>query len=131
MTAESAAVASATALWCPAIVLPSQLAYPNLRQRSPEMRLVAAILEDALVLITRQPETCRGRRRREFLEAWNWLWSERRDWPFAFKNVCDLLALDASAVRRRVRHQLAARDAKRRRATHSERVTSPQMKAAG
>ena len=125
-------MASRTAgLWRPAAVLPSQLAYTNWRQRSPEMRLIAAMLEDAMLSITRQAGTRRGRRRREFLEAWNWLWNERRDWPFAFKNVCDFLALDASAVRRRVQCALAARAAEQPRTAKGERGSAPQTKAIG
>jgi hypothetical protein len=95
------------------------------------MQLVAAILEDALLLITRQAGVRRGRRRKDFLDAWNWLWNERRDWPFAFKNVCDLLALDASAVRRRVRCVLAARNAEQPRGVNGEPVLPQRTKAAG
>jgi len=68
--------------------------------RLPEMRLVIAILEDALLCVTRNG----GRRRgREFVEACEWFRDERRDSPFAFRNVCDLLGLEATAVRQRIR----------------------------
>ncbi len=126
---DTVTAAKGAALWRPVAVLPSQLAHNNWRQCSPEMRLVAAMLEDAVLSVTRLSGTRRGRRRREFLDAWNWLWNERRDWPFAFKNVCDLLALDASAVRRRVQRALALRAAEQRRAATGERVPALQTNA--
>ena len=116
ITVKRVATAStAAALWRPAVVLPSQVEHTNWRRRSPEMQLVAAILEDALLSIRRRAGARRGRQRREFIDAWNWLWNERRDWPFAFRNVCDLLALDASAVRRCVQRALVTRGAEQLR----------------
>lgn len=94
---------SATAFFEPVILLPSQLAHCSAHS-IPELKLVAAILEDALLCINRRAGARRGRRRREFMDAWHWLWNDRRDWPFAFRNVCDLLGLDAAAVRQHVRH---------------------------
>jgi hypothetical protein len=46
---------------------------------------------------------------------------DRRDWPFAFLNVCDLLALDANAVRQSLRDQLATVPASERSDTSSRR----------
>jgi hypothetical protein len=126
VSASSVAVPPAAAT-----VLPSQLAHAHWRQCTPEMRLVAAVLEDALLLVTRQAGVRRGRRRKDFLDAWNWLWNERRDWPFAFQNVCDLLALDASAVRRRVQRVLAARDAQQQRVVNGEHLLQSRTNAAG
>ncbi len=107
---EPAAASFATP-WRPATVLPSQLAHSNWRQHCPEMQLVAAILEDALLSIMRRAGSRNSRGRREFIEAWHWLWNERRDWPFTFRNVCDLLALDARAVRNHVQRQVVRRGA--------------------
>ncbi len=94
---------NATAFFEPVVLLPSQLASSS-SQSIPELKLVAAILEDALLCINRRASARRGRRRREFMDAWHWLWNDRRDWPFAFRNVCDLLEIDAAAVRQHVRH---------------------------
>src|SRR5262249_6973454 len=61
--------------------------------------LMLAVLEDALRCIER------GRTRRTFsarrlaVEAEAWVRSDRRDWPFAFLNVCDILGFEADAVR--------------------------------
>jgi hypothetical protein len=40
---------------------------------------------------------------RQSSEASEWIASERREWPFAFVNVCDFLGVDAKAVRERLR----------------------------
>jgi hypothetical protein len=91
--------------WPPAIMLPAQLGVRSLGP-SPEMHLVAAILEDAVCCLTRNAGARRGRRHRELVEARAWFQDERRDWPFAFVNVCELLGLDATAVRQRLRPML-------------------------
>ena len=90
---------TAMPLWEPAFVLPSQLPMRGSQLRSPEMHLVAAILEDAWSCILRNLDARRGRRWHEFLDARDWFFNDRRDWPFAFANVCELLMLDATAVR--------------------------------
>lgn len=92
--------------WEPAIVLPTQLTLRANPAASPEMHLVAAILEDAWGCVT-QRATARGRRgRREFIEAYQWFCDERCDWPFAFTNVCELLGLNPTTVRRQLRFAL-------------------------
>jgi len=84
----------------PLAILPSQLRPRAAAERFPEMRLVVALLEDAIHCVMQHRGVLRRRERREFLEARAWLLDDSRDWPFAFANVCDLLGLDAAAVRR-------------------------------
>ena len=72
-----------------------------------ELALVAAILEDALRSVSRRDPS--GPRRREFAEARAWLLDNDRTWPFAFRNVCDLLGVDAAALRESVRGHLEPR----------------------
>lgn len=91
--------AQALVPWIPVAVLPSQLAGHKTDAHCPELRLVAAVLEDALRIISRNAAAPRKRRRLEFLEVCDWLLDDSCDWPFAFPNVCDLLGLDAAAVR--------------------------------
>jgi len=83
----------------PATVLPSQYVDSAGHRRKPEMQLVAAILEDALHCIAHYANTRSGRRRRDFLDAYQWVWKDQHDWPFAFATVCELLGLEPSAVR--------------------------------
>jgi hypothetical protein len=64
--------------------------------------LMLAVLEDAVWCIEK------GRRRRRFharrlaAEAAAWVRSDRRDWPFAFVNVCEVLGFDVDAFRERL-----------------------------
>ncbi len=89
-------------LWQPAVLLPSQAVHPAARQRCGEVRLVAAVFEDALQCVIKNARARRGPRRRNFVEARDWFRNDSREWPFAFANVCDLLALDANAVREHI-----------------------------
>ena len=91
----------------PAILLPCQYAAASAPRLVFELALVAAILEDALRSLSRRDPS--GPRRREFREARGWLLDDDRTWPFAFRNVCDLIGLDASALRERFRERLEPR----------------------
>jgi hypothetical protein len=91
-----------TSICEPGIVLPSQ--YWS-HHRSPEMRLMAAVLGEALLCIT---AARRKPRRKEFSDAWTWIWSDTRDWPFAFANVCDMLGVEGAAVRASICRLVAA-----------------------
>jgi len=73
-------------------VLPAQffLRHPD----TPERRLLAAVLEDA-VRTYQQLSTARDfRGRRLFREVEEWFASERADDPFAFVRICEVLGLD-------------------------------------
>lgn len=65
----------------------------------PEILLLEAVLNDALNCVRK---TRRGLSRREFLESYEWVRSDRRDGPFSFLNLCDFLTIDASALRKRL-----------------------------
>ena len=86
----------------PLAILPSQTVRRGIIMRSPEMRLVVAVLEDAVRVVTQDPNGLRRREREEFLRARTWLLDDSREWPFAFANVCDLLGLDVAAVRQQL-----------------------------
>jgi hypothetical protein len=92
----------------PTCILPSQLD-PRVGSRpGPELQLVAAILEDALNCIVSNAEACERSRRREFVRACEWVSEDTYNWPFSFRNVCDLLGLDPIAVRERLQPLVAA-----------------------
>src|SRR5215468_3085415 len=76
--------------------------------------LMLAVLEDAVQCIER------GRRRRTFharrlaAEAEAWVRSDRRDWPFSFVNICEVLGFEMDAFRKRLlTTRNAASDARR------------------
>jgi len=86
-------------LFHPLSILVPQTVVRDLARRSPEMRLVVAILEDAVRAVVRNRDPRYRRDELEFLQARAWLLDDSRDWPFAFANLCDWLGLDMSAVR--------------------------------
>ena len=65
------------------------------KSRTPEERLMAAVLEDA-VDVYRHPAYSRRRLLRETEE---WFRSDDRSWPFSFGRICDTLGLDPRAIR--------------------------------
>ena len=82
-----------------AIVLAANLLPHGTRVSVPEISLAAAIFEDAVRCVQ---QTTRGMTHQQFLEASEWIGSERCDWPFSFVNICDLLGMDAASVRTRL-----------------------------
>jgi hypothetical protein len=61
-----------------------------------ELRLMAAVLEDAIHVLRKRPRSRAGREARE------WLHSNDRSWPFAYERICEALDLDADQVRNRI-----------------------------
>ena len=98
----------------PEILLPTQLPASSGNDHRPALELVAAMLEDALRCVLRNVDAQRGPKRRQFVEACNWFLDDRREWPFAFVNVCELLGIDAAAVRQTLRPFLAIPEGPRR-----------------
>jgi hypothetical protein len=90
----------------PSIRLPSQIGATCPRFVA-ELGLIAAILEEAFRTVSRQGG--RLRQRRAAAEAYEWFFEEDQKWPFAFQNVCDLLGLDAQALRACVLGELEER----------------------
>jgi len=105
-------------LWHTEPVLPAQLSSRKLYMDVPELQLVAAILEDAIHCVARHAHTRDRRQARAYGDARDWLLDDGRDHCFAFHNVCELLSLDAGAVRTRV---LALLDRQDRPPTASDR----------
>ena len=66
----------------------------------PELRLMAAILEDAVASLTTDQRRCSKRQRREHKETLRWVNAkEDSDWVFSFINVCESLGLDPDYLR--------------------------------
>jgi len=66
------------------------------RHQVGELRLMAAVLEDAINIVRKRPRSRAGREARE------WLASRDATWPFAYERICEALDLDADSVRRQV-----------------------------
>ncbi len=61
-----------------------------------EMRLMAAVLEDAISVLRKRPRSRAGREARE------WMLSRDTSYPFAYERICEALDLDPDGVRRGV-----------------------------
>ena len=93
-----------TSLFEPEVILPAQMTW-GARSDGDTSRpraLMLAILEEAILCIER------GRRRRHWqthqlaAEAQQWVRSDSREWLFSFASICDVLGIDADALRDRL-----------------------------
>lgn len=64
-----------------------------------ERRLLLAILEDALLIVQRDPRFLAPGKRRLQRETRDWFVAEDPYWPFSFVNICDVLGFDATKLR--------------------------------
>lgn len=90
-------------LLVPTTVLPVQ--FLDLWSRSggvaPARRLAVAVLREALNDLTRYRFARRRRPQRLYSEAYAWVASDDRAWPFSFVNLCEVAGLSVEAIRRR------------------------------
>jgi hypothetical protein len=83
-------------------VLPVQFAAlwgGNGNTRTPEQRLALAMLERAIADLKTHRFARRRKRQRLFLEAYEWVASRDKTWPFSFVNVCRTLGLSSGRLR--------------------------------
>jgi hypothetical protein len=74
----------------------------------PELRLMAAVLEDAVAIVTIDQHKSTKEQRREFEEALEWITrSDQHDWLFSFPNICDCLGINAVYLRHGLMRKLA------------------------
>lgn len=67
---------------------------------NPELRLMAAVLEDAVATLTTDLRRCSKRQRRDFAEAMRWVVnSEDNHRVFSFANICESLAINPDYLR--------------------------------
>jgi len=70
------------------------------RWRDPEVRLMAAILEDAIHCYLKYLPAVNRKGRRLFSEVNEWFFSPDDGWLFSFENVCGTIGVDAGYIRR-------------------------------
>jgi len=90
-----------SSLFQPDILLPPQY-FETFRRKiyfEPEKRLMAAVLEDAVMCFQKYLLARDERRRVMFCEAEAWIFAMDIDWPFSFSNLCDVLGLNPSYIR--------------------------------
>lgn len=67
---------------------------------SAELRLMAAVLEDAVATLLTDLRRCSSRQRRDYAEAWQWINSRVDNGSvFSFIDICESLALDPDYLR--------------------------------
>jgi hypothetical protein len=93
------------ALFEPHTILPVQF-FTRLQRSAAwtgEQRLMAAILDDAIAVCCKPdpPKTSKGKTL--LRESLRWVRSNDRKWTFSFLRICEMLDMDASAIRRGVR----------------------------
>jgi hypothetical protein len=90
----------------------------------PEKALLIALLEDAIQSYRKFSGAQDREGKEQFREAEAWLMANDTEWIFSFNNVCDLLNLDPSFIRRGFR-ELSGNapdeaDTRRRRSRHRQ-----------
>ena len=78
---------------------------------TPEQRLMAAILWDAINCYVRNVQAHDKKQRRLHCEAARWIGSVDPGWPFSFESICLALGLDADTIRRQLRTRCCVKDA--------------------
>jgi hypothetical protein len=69
---------------------------------SPERELAAAVLDGAMSDLQKYRFARRRRRQRLYWQAYQWVASDSREWPFSFVNICECLRLSPEAFRERL-----------------------------
>jgi len=90
------------AIFEPDTLLPSQHADRTGRRRivEGEHRLMVAILEDAIDVYRKQAAARDTRKRHMFEDAEAWIEDRDTTWIFSFENICAVLDLDSSYIRK-------------------------------
>jgi hypothetical protein len=88
----------------PEAALPTQFdeIWHKTRAITPERALTLAVMWEAVLDLDRYRFAQRRRQQRLYWEAYEWITSDNRDWPFSFVNLCDAIGLAAGPVRKRL-----------------------------
>ena len=81
------------------VLLPVQYFDRRAPRLRPEMRLMLAVLENAIATFLRYRHARVARQRRAFSEVRDWIDSDDTVSPFAFVRICDSVGLDAAYLR--------------------------------
>jgi hypothetical protein len=88
----------------PEAALPAQFhdIWHKSRAISPERALALAVLWEAVLDLDKYRFAIRRRQQRLYWEAYEWITSEDRSWPFSFENLCDMIGLTVDPVRKQL-----------------------------
>jgi hypothetical protein len=77
--------------------------YRSSNAYTPEIRLIAALLKDAIDCYLKHESDRTRRGKRIFSEAAQWIFGRHEDWLFSFENICEMLKIDPDYIRRVLR----------------------------
>ena len=77
--------------------------YRSSNAYTPEIRLIAAMLKDAIDCYLKHESDKTRRGKRIFSEAAHWIFNQQEDGLFSFENVCEILKIDPDYIRRVLR----------------------------
>jgi hypothetical protein len=88
-------------LLIPEPALPAQfhIIWHRSRAISPERALVLAVLWQAVADLQKHRFAGRRQQQRLYMEAYEWVASKDRIWPYSFVNLCELLSLNPDSLR--------------------------------
>ncbi|MDG2308148.1 MAG: hypothetical protein P8R42_26525 [Candidatus Binatia bacterium] len=81
------------------------------RTDQPEVRLMLAVMEDAVATYQRYAGEQGRRNRRLFEEAESWINSTDTSWPYSFENICAALRFEPETLRKGLGNWKTERDA--------------------
>jgi hypothetical protein len=92
-------------LFEPDVLLPTQFASYFRKEIGfdRERRLMLAVLEDAIDCFQKYAHTDDARGKVLFDESWDWIMSDDTRWLFSFENICQIVEMDPSYLRRGLR----------------------------
>jgi len=87
--------------------VPIDMLQPNIllgarKPLAPEQRLMIAVVQDAINCLEKYRFATDPRGRQLFAEVTEWLDAAQPGWPYSFESICEVLGLDATAVRHRL-----------------------------
>jgi len=77
------------------------------RYVSPERSLLLAVVWQVLLDLQKYRFATRRRQQRLYMDAYRWVTSDDRQWPYALRNVAELLNVDAERLRAELLADLA------------------------
>ena len=92
-------------LFEPDVLLPTQFASYFRKEVGfdRERRLMLAVLEDAIDCFQKYAHTNDARGKVLFDESWDWIMSDDTRWLFSFENICQIVDMNPSYIRRGLR----------------------------
>jgi len=72
------------------------------RYVAPERALVLSVVWQAVIDLQKYQFAVRRRQQRLFMEAYRWVQSGDRQWPYSFENIAEMLNVDSERLRRQL-----------------------------